>query len=101
VIINKLGFLQALGVTVYCSLIGLVLWQGSNIFPKVNAYFGPVMFLILFSTSALVCGLMVFYKPYQLFFAGKKKEAINAVVSTSVWLFLFLLIFFALMILFK
>jgi hypothetical protein len=101
VIINKLGFLQALGVTVYCSLIGLVLWQGPNIFPKVNAYFGPVMFLILFSTSALVCGLMVFYKPYQLFFAGKKKEAINAVVSTSVWLFLFFLIFFALMILFK
>ena len=99
--VKKLGFLQALGITFYCSLIGLILWQGSNIFPKVNAYFGPVMFLILFSLSALICGLMVFGKPYQLFFAGKKKEAINVVISTSVWLFLFLVIFFALMILFK
>jgi len=99
--INKLGFLQALGVTVYCSLIGLILWQGSNIFPKVNAYFGPVMFLLLFSASVLICGLMVFYKPYQLFFAGKKKEAISVVVSTSLWLFLFLFITFLLMVICK
>jgi hypothetical protein len=95
---GKLGFLQAFGVAAYCSLIGIVLWQGPNVFPKVNSYFGPVMFLLLFSTSALVCGLMVFYKPYQLFFAGKKKEAIGVVVSTSLWLFLFLFIFFLLMI---
>lgn len=99
--VNKLGFLQALGVAAYCSLIGLILWQGSNIFPKVNPYFGPVMFLLLFSTSALVCGLMVFYKPYKLFFAGKKKGAANVVISTSLWLFLFLTISFLLMILFK
>ena len=99
--INKLGFLQALGVAVYCSLIGLVLWQGQNIFPKVNPYFGPVMFLLLFSASVLICGLMVFYKPYQLFFAGKKKEAISVVVSTSLWLFLFLFITFLLMVICK
>ena len=99
--INKLGFLQALGVAGYCSLVGLILWQGGNIFPKVNAYFGPVMFLLLFSTSALVCGLLVFYKPYKLFLADKKKEAIDTVLSTAAWLFAFLSIFFVLMITFK
>jgi len=99
--LNKFGLFQAIGVAGYCSLIGMVLWQGGNIFPKVNAYFGPVMFLLLFSTSALICGLMVFYKPYKLFFEGKKKEAIEVVVSTALWLFLFLAIFFALMVLIK
>lgn len=99
--IKKLGFLQALGVAIYCSLVGIIIWQGPNIFPKINPYFGPVAFLLLFSTSALICGLMVFYKPYKLFFAGKKKEAVKVVVSTSLWLALFLVVFFFLMILFK
>jgi len=97
----KLGFLQALGVAAYCSLVGLIMWQGNNIFPKVSPYFGPVMVLLLFSTSALICGLLVFYKPYLLFFAGKKKEAISAVVSTAAFLFFFLFIFVLLMVLFR
>ena len=95
------GFLQATGVALYCSLIGLIFWQGQNIFPKVNTYFAPVAMLLLFSVSALICGLLVFYKPYKLFFVGKKKEAINIVVFTSLWLLFFLVIFFSLMILFK
>src|SRR3990167_558827 len=97
----KVGFFQALGVALYCSLVGILFWQGQNIFPKVNPYFGPVMVLLLFSTSALICGLIVFYKPYKLFFAGKKKEAAGLVIATTTWLFTFLLLFFLLMILFK
>jgi len=99
--VKKLGFLQALGVVLYCSLIGLIFWQGPQIFPKVNPYFGPVIFLLLFSVSALVCGLLVFYKPYKLFFAGKKKEAVEAVIYTTAWLFTSLLVFFLLMVVFK
>ena len=99
--IKKIGLLQALGVTVYCSLVGLLFWQGEHIFPKVNPYFGPVMMLLLLSASVLVCGLLVFYKPYRLFFEGKKKDAINLVLFTSLWLFVSLLLFFLLMIVFK
>lgn len=98
---KKLGFLQALGITVYCSLVGLIFWQGNRLFPKVNQYFAPVAMLLLLSTSVLICGLSVFYKPYKLFFAGKKKDAANLVISTSLWLFAFLFIFFFLMIVFK
>lgn len=98
---KKLGFLQALGVTLYCSLIGVIFWQGSNIFSKVSPYFGPVMFLLLFSTSALICGLIVFYKPYKMFFEGKKKEAVAAVVFTSLWLFSFLILSILLMMFFR
>jgi len=98
---NKQGFLQALGVAIYCSLVGGFFWQAPKIFPKDSQYFAPVILLLLFSTSAMICGLIVFLKPYKLFFADKKKEAANVVVSTALWLFLFLLIFFSLMVIFK
>lgn len=99
--IMKAGFIQSFGVTVYCSLVGLLFWQGNHLFPKVNQYFAPVMMLLLLSVSVLVCGLIVFYKPYKLFFDGKKKEAADLVISTSLWLFVPVFIFLLLMILFK
>ena len=96
------GFLQATGVSLYASLIGLLFWKGEAIFGGGRPnYFGPVTFLILFSVSVLICGLLVFYQPYLLFFEGKKKGAIDIVLSTSVGLFIFLLIFLALMVIFK
>jgi hypothetical protein len=98
---KKMGLLQSLGVTLYCSLVGLLFWQGSHIFPKVNQYFAPVMMLLLLSVSVLVCGLIVFYKPYKLFFAGKKKDAADLVISTALWLFASVVIFLLLMIAFR
>ena len=90
----KQGFLQAFGVAAYCALVGVIFWKGNQIFPNTNPYLGPVTVLLLFSTSVLICGLIVFYKPYKLFFAGKKKEAIDTVISTALYLFLFLVAFF-------
>ncbi len=98
---KKLGFLQALGVTLYCSLIGIFFWKGNEIFGKVSNYFGPVTFLLLFAVSVLICALLVFYKPYKLFFAGKKKEAVDVVLFTALGLFISLLIFLGLMLAFK
>jgi hypothetical protein len=98
---KKRGFLQALGVTIYCSLIGIFFWKGNEIFGKINNYFGPVAFLLMFSVSVLICALIVFYKPYKLFFDGKKKEAIDIVLYTTTGLFIFFLLSLLLMILFK
>ena len=95
------GFLQALGVFVYCGLIGLFMFNANHILGKTDNFSSPILFLLLFSTSVLVCALFVFYKPYKLFFDNKKKEAINVVVYTSLWLLVFLFIFFLSMILFK
>lgn len=83
-----LGFIQALGVTVYCSFVGLFFWKGNEMFGKVDRYVGPVTFLLLFIASAMICALMVFYQPYLLFFDGKKKEALEIVVNTAAWLFI-------------
>ena len=87
------GLMQALGVTAYCSLVGILFWKGNEIFGKVPNYFGPVTFLLLLSVSVLTCGFLFFFRPYNLFFAHKKKEAIDLVLSTAGWLFVFFLIF--------
>ena len=93
----RFGVLQALGITFYCSLVGSVMWKGSEIFGKEDTYITPVAVLVMLSVSALICGLIVFYKPYKLFFEGKKKEAINVVLSTAISLFIILLILFGIM----
>lgn len=97
----KLGSLQALFLTFYCSLVGLVMWKGNEIFGKMNSFIGPVAFLVMFVVSAMICGLIVFYKPYKFFFANKKKEAVEVVLSTAISLFVILLILFGTMILMK
>lgn len=93
----KLGLLQAIGVTIYCGLVGLVINNGEKIFGQMKSPIGPIAFLTMFCVSALVCGLLVFKKPYELFFDGKKKEAINVVVYTAVSLFVILLVLFGAM----
>lgn len=90
----KQGFLQALGVVLYCTVVGYFMWNIESIFGKVETFFAPVAFLSLFSVSALSCGLIVFYKPYKLFFDGKKKAAIDTVVATAAFLALFVISFF-------
>jgi len=86
-----LGLVQALGVTLYCALVGLLIWKGNEFFGA-PIYLGPVMFLVLFIVSALICASIVFYHPCILFFEGKKRQAIDLVLITTGWLFLFFLI---------
>lgn len=97
----KQGFLQALGVSAYVALVGLFIWNAEKIFPKLGLPWGPILFLLLFCASAMICGLVVFYKPYKLFFDGKKKEAVNVVVSTAEYLFLILLLFLGSLLVFR
>jgi hypothetical protein len=66
--------------------------NGEKFFGNVNKSLGPIMFLSMFCFSALVCGLIVFYKPYLLFLDKKGKEAINLVMWTTRWLGMFLII---------
>ena len=93
----KLGLLQAIGVTVYCGLVGLIMFNGEKIFGQMKSFIGPIAFLTMFCASVLICGLLVFKKPYELFFDGKKKEAINVVVYTAVSLLTILFILFGVM----
>lgn len=83
----RLGLVQALGVAGYCGLVGLLFWRGNQWFGKVPNYLGPLLFLLLFATSALVCAVLALGYPAILIW--KKKQPIQAVKLagyTAAWL---------------
>jgi len=91
------AFLQALGLVVYCGLVGLIFWKGGDWFGKPpHLFFGPVMLLVLFVASALISALIVLGYPFILFWEKKKTvEALKLVIYTAIWLlfFIFLIAF--------
>ncbi|MFH2232307.1 MAG: hypothetical protein ABII13_04015 [Patescibacteria group bacterium] len=92
------AFLQALGLIIYCSLIGLVLWRGETLFGQVPNFMGPVLLLVLFATSALICALITLGHPIILFY--KKKEPVKAlklIALTAGWLVLFIVLLLGVM----
>ena len=80
------GFVQALGLGGYCGLVGLVFLNGDSWFGKMDRYWGPMLFLMLFVVSAMISTLIVFYYPYKLFILDKKREAVQLVMCTTGWL---------------
>lgn len=93
----KQGAKQALGLSVYCASVGTLMNNGNLFFGKQDTFITPIFALTLFCVSALICSLIVFKYPYELFFSGKKKEALNVVVYTAVSLLLVLLLLFFIM----
>ena len=85
-----ISFLQALGLIIYVSLIGLLIWKGNTIFGPVNTFLGPTLFLLVFVLSAVVCGLLFGYYPFILWWEQKEtKKAIKVVFYTTGWLVFF------------
>lgn len=92
----KVAFLQALGLVIYCSLVGTIFWQGDKWFGNMNHYLGPVMVLVLLSMSVIVCALIAFGYPFLVFWEEKKpKKALNVVIYMAGWLFLIMLLLMA------
>jgi len=92
--LSFIAFLQALGLVVYCSLVGLFIWQGENIFGPPYTFLGPAMFLVLFVASALISALLILGYPFLLFWEKKRLiEALKLVIYTIAWLALFILLF--------
>ncbi len=82
-----LSAVQALGVSIYCLMVAFLMTHAQSFIQ--NEVKGGAMFLLLFILSAIITSLLVFGKPYKLFFAGKKNEAIELVAFTAAWLGLF------------
>lgn len=80
------GLLQALGVFVYILLFAFGVQTIADSGFELSPPMGMVLGLLAFSTSALVCGLIVFLYPCQLFFGEHKKLAASIVIWTAVWL---------------
>ena len=86
-----IGFLQALGVFLYVSLVALFFWKGNDVFGVAPDYLGPLLVLLLFVFSALVCALIVLGYPITLFCEKKEnKKALRLVAYSAFWLLFFL-----------
>ena len=97
-----IGFLQALGLMAYCSLVGILFWKGNEIFGKVPNYWGPFLFLIIFTTSALVSALITLGYPVKLFFDEKRTDqALKLIFYTACWLVFFAVLLMVIIFLLK
>ncbi len=91
--LGLIAFLQAAGLIAYCSLVAVLFWQGNRLFGKVPNYLGPMLFLVLFSTSALICAIITLYYPFVLFWQKKQTDkALRLIVYTAGWLIAFTLL---------
>lgn len=91
------SFLNALAVVLYIALVTTIIRNGDKFFGRGDDVIMPIAFLLLFVFSVLITGLLVFGQPLFLFLDGKKKEALIMLYSTTGWLFLALIITFALL----
>lgn len=97
----SVAFLQALGLTFYCSLVGLLMWKANSLFGKIDSLLGPTLFLVLFVVSAMICALISLGYPFLVFWDKKNtKEALKIVVLTALWLLVFTLLIVSLLIIF-
>lgn len=84
--LDFIAFLQALGLTAYCSLVATIIWRGNQWFGTLPNYFGPFLFLVLFTTSALVSAIITLGYPFILWQKKQTKQAIRLVLYTAAWL---------------
>ena len=88
-----IGFYQALGLTLYCGLVGLIFWNGDKWFGPMNQYLGPVLLLVILVTSVVISALIVFGYPFILFWEKKEtSKALKLVSFTALWLLVFIFV---------
>lgn len=92
---NKLiqrSFLNALGTGVYVAVIVTAMLKGEKMFGQINSMFAPIIFLLLFVTSAAITGGLVLGKPVLMYLDGAKREAVRLFLYTIGWLALGIII---------
>ncbi len=80
---SKNPIINAFSASAYIFLVASIIRFVSQTHKnKPDTFFAPVAFLTLLTFSATVMAFLFFYQPFQLFIAGKKKEAVNLFVQT-------------------
>ncbi len=91
-----IAFFQALGLVLYCGLIAVLFWKGNQWFGRVPNYFGPLLMLTVFTTSALVSAVITLSYPFILWQKKKLNDAVKLTIYTAGWLVFFTLLILAL-----
>lgn len=81
---SKNPLINGLAASVYILLIVTVMNYGMKMVPHPNTFMAPIAVISLFTLSAAVMGYLFCYEPIQLYFDGKKKQAISLFGQTVV-----------------
>lgn len=79
---TKNPFLNALAAIAYILIIVLVMFYGTRNLEPNDSILAPMAAISLFTLSAAVMGYIFCYQPAQLYFANKKKQAVDLFLRT-------------------
>jgi membrane-bound inhibitor of C-type lysozyme len=89
------SLLHAAGVGIYIFFVALLMQNAEKIVGKMDNYFSPVAFLLLFVLSAAITGGLTLGRSILWYIDGRKKEALQLFFYILGWLFIFMLLIFA------
>ncbi len=95
---TKSPWKNALAALIYIVFVAGIMFYGMDNDSLENTFLMPVAVLSLFTLSAAVMAYIFFYQPFQMYFDGKKQEALKLFVQTVAFfagatLLLFILLF--------
>jgi len=94
---TKNPFLNALSATLYIALVSLGMYYGPKIVDGKDTALVPIAMISLFTLSAAIMGFIFFYQPFQMYFAGEKKNALKLFLETLVIFACFTALIFSLL----
>ncbi|OGH26195.1 MAG: hypothetical protein A3C30_03725 [Candidatus Levybacteria bacterium RIFCSPHIGHO2_02_FULL_40_18] len=74
--------MNAIGAILYIAVVASVMFYGTKISGPVDSIIGPIAAISLFTLSAAVMAYVFGYEPFQLYFDGKKKQALDLALKT-------------------
>jgi len=83
--LSLIGFLQALGVIVYCALAGGFFWLADIFFVAPPGFLGIVLMLVFLVFSVAVSGAIVFGYPAYLALNNRIKDALSLLIYTLIY----------------
>ena len=81
---SKNPVINGLTASVYIILVALVMNFGTKIMSQPDTFMAPVAIISLFTLSAAIMGYVFCYQPAQLYFEGKKKQAVRLFLQTII-----------------
>jgi len=81
---SKNPIINGLGALIYIILVASVMNFGTKLVPHQSSFIAPIAVISLFTLSAAVMGYIFCYQPAQLYFDGKKKQAVQLFLQTVI-----------------
>ena len=81
---SKYPVLNGLTASAYILIIVSVMNWGTKMVPHPNTFMAPLAVVSLFTLSAAVMSYLFCFAPIQLYFDGKKKQAVALFLQTVV-----------------